>query len=258
MFIVLSTRETVRPRAVRAFTLLEVVLAILIASGILVVALYFYQQATSLRSQLLQETERIATARLVMEKMTSELRTTPQGSSARTTLSGGSNFIRFLKTDLPPRSGWSGAALGRATSPETDLKWVSYRLESADPTNTTGVSRSEEPVLGTRRLPLPAADFLLESTNNVSTNALLLAEQIRWLSFRYWNGNEWQDSWTAMELPSGVEISLAAEPPLEMDTNAPAGLFRRVIYLPGSNSEFQVGTQTNSAEINPEPKEASL
>jgi type II secretory pathway pseudopilin PulG len=58
----------------RAFTLVEVILAISIAIGILVVALFFHSQASHLRAQLLDESDRIAAIRLVMERLTAELR----------------------------------------------------------------------------------------------------------------------------------------------------------------------------------------
>src|SRR5258708_2784802 len=81
-----------------AFTLIEVLLAIFIASGILVVLLYFYQQATHLRAQAIQETERIAAAGLIMDKITSELRTTPAETAFGRGFAGGSNTIQFVKT----------------------------------------------------------------------------------------------------------------------------------------------------------------
>src|SRR5439155_8813829 len=70
-----NTSPNLRPGALsRGFTLVEVILAIGIAIGILMVALYLHSQATNLRAQLLRESERIAAMRLVMERLTSELR----------------------------------------------------------------------------------------------------------------------------------------------------------------------------------------
>src|ERR1041384_5134752 len=77
-------------RRARAFTLVEVILAIVIALGILVVLLYFYQQATNLRAQAILETERIASARLLMDRITSEL-SSSQSEGALEGLVGGPN-----------------------------------------------------------------------------------------------------------------------------------------------------------------------
>ena len=57
------------PRARHAFTLIEVVLAISIAIGIMLVLLFFYNQAATLRVQLVQQAERLSTIRLLMDRI---------------------------------------------------------------------------------------------------------------------------------------------------------------------------------------------
>ena len=49
----------------KAFTLIEVILAVVIAGGLLVVAISYYQRAADLRGQLLAESEKLTTIRLV-------------------------------------------------------------------------------------------------------------------------------------------------------------------------------------------------
>jgi len=61
-------------RTTAAFTLVEVVLAIAISVGIMFVALCFYSQCSNLRTQLIDEAERIGTIRLFLQKITSDLR----------------------------------------------------------------------------------------------------------------------------------------------------------------------------------------
>lgn len=245
-----------RARPIRAFTLLEVVLAILIASGILVVALHFYQQAANFRGQLLLETERLTGIRLLMDRLTSELRTTPQSSGLRISLTGQSNFIRFIRTDLPPRAAWTGTLFGRVASPETDLRLVTYRLDSSDGTNITGLFRMEEPAVS-RPVLISTGDVagveVPRDTAFTNSVAMLVSDQIRHLSFRFWNGEQWEDSWNAAAIPAGVEITLASEPlSLVTETNAPAEVFRRIIYLPGSATELAARTDTNRAEVGAE------
>jgi len=87
-----------RGLGVRGFTLLEVVLAIFIVIGMLTVALYFYQQAARLRSEVLLRIDEVSTARLLMDRMTAELRQAFAGDALMGGLTGTSNQHRFLQT----------------------------------------------------------------------------------------------------------------------------------------------------------------
>ena len=89
-------RNRLSSRAGRSggFTLIEVVLATVIAVGMLLIVLFFYQQAANLRSEVLQETERLSVIRLVMDRMTSELRSTRRHPAFAGAFVGESDFIR--------------------------------------------------------------------------------------------------------------------------------------------------------------------
>ena len=219
------------------FTLVEVVLAIVIALGILVVLLFFYQQATTLRSHALQETERIAAARLILDRMAGELRTIARGLSGQRTLSGRSNSIQFVMADVPSFSAWLGGALGRSAFPVTDLKSVWYRLESEDGTNVAGLLRTEEPFVQQSQILIDERiDEESTGTNSVAPlNALMVLPEIRFLQFRYWAGTNWLEAWDSTALPQGVEVSLGPEPVTNLAETAelPGDVFRRVIYLGG-------------------------
>ena len=221
-----------RLRSSGGFTLLEVVLAVVIAVGMLMVVLFFYQQAADLRTQLLQETEHLSVARLVMDRITGELRTARRHSYFQGAFIGEADFIQFIKTDIPSRAAWKGGASGRATLVETDLKLVSYRLGTSQGTNVLGFGRTEE-VLVDAIQPVGSQ----ESGSEKASSPKLLTDMIRFASFRYWDGRSWQSSWAGSELPQGIELSLGLEPlpsgtePLEY----PYEVFRRVICLPGSS-----------------------
>ncbi|MSU20725.1 MAG: hypothetical protein EXS30_04950 [Pedosphaera sp.] len=231
-----SIRSRTRLRSA-GFTLIEVVLAILIAIGLLVVALVFYQQAATLRAQLIEETERISTVRLLMDRITAELRTASRVALLQKPLTGGSNFIQFVKTDLPSQSVWSGGAFGRAVSPETDLKRVSYRLNSSTGTNITGLIRSEEPLVEPQRVIGTKGSIDVEEDSKPASpvgNEGVHFEGIRFARFRFWDGSTWQETWNLPVLPTGVEVSLGAEAASEEPepSEYPTGMFRRIIYLP--------------------------
>ncbi len=218
-------------RAGAAFTLVEVILAIFIALGILVVLLYFYQQATDLRSQVLQQTENIAAARLILDRLTGDLRTAQPDPAFGDGFIGSSNSIQFIKADVPSFAAWTGGTLGRSAFPVTDLKTVRYRLESGDDTNVVGLVRSEEPRVPRRQVV--ALDDL-EGTNAVAPAELppVLGE-IRFLQFRFWSGTNWLTSWAGSGCPEAVEISLGPEALTNgvEETEMPVDIFRRIVYL---------------------------
>ena len=215
----------------KAFTLVEVILAIVIALGILVVLLFFYQQATNLRTQVLEQTERIAAARLLMERLTGELRAAQFDVGFTRAFLGSSNSIEFVKAEVPSFNAWTGGALGRSSYPNSDLKRISYRLEMADDlTNVAGVLRAEEPLVA-RQATLSTNEYAPSTGFTNSPPGLI--EQIQFLQFRFWSGTNWVDTWASGGAPAGVEVSLGSEPiTSQTDTNEYTGeIFRRVIYL---------------------------
>ena len=230
---------TARTRSPNGFTLVEVVLAIGIAIGLLVVALYFYQQSANLRTQLIEESERLATIRLLLDRISTDLRTAyaqPQQG-----FTGDSTSMRFVRSEVLSRAGWIPPLPGRNLTPETDLKLVAYGVTSAlEGTNlvTSGIFRSEQPLI---EKPHPPGQ-ILGQTNTGSvfqTNAQVapLTEAIHYLRARYCGGGEWADTWDSTDPPKGVEISLGIEPLPEGTDPAdyPYEIFRRIIYLPGGS-----------------------
>ncbi|MBI5387636.1 MAG: hypothetical protein HZA90_23500 [Verrucomicrobia bacterium] len=227
-----------------AFTLLEVVLAVSIAIGLLLVVLYFYRQAADLRTELLKEAERVSATRLIMDRITADLRTARNDAAAGKTLSGSATSLRLLRTDPPSRAAWTGSRLGRAGFAETDLKWVDYSVGSAtEGTNVvaTGLTRTEQPYVELK--PMSAARRQNQVTVEVEETkppaAEPLSDAIRYVRFRYFDGAKWTESWSGARLPLGVEVTLAEAAPEETTTpeEKPGEFFRRVIYLPGSSAE---------------------
>jgi len=236
-----------------AFTLLEVVFAIGIATGILVAALAFHHQATALRANLLDEAERLAAVRQIMDRLAADLRVAPGYNHVG--FIGDSNSLRFVTTRLPLTP----------VGFDSDLRRVTYRATfSGDATNLTvsGLSRLDEPAVELIASPLtstaatgtttePVGDAAEELAASV-TNATLsvagaaepLTESIRFLNFRFWDGSAWRDTWSGVAPPPGVEISLGFESlPADMTPDMyPGEVFRRVIFLPAG--------QPKSAEEN--------
>jgi hypothetical protein len=223
--------------------LIEVILAISIAIGILIVALSFYRQATDLRGQLLREAERLSDIRLLLDHLTADLRAARSGGSG---FNGETASLSFLKAGLGFGNSWTSAPAG-------DLKWVAYHATTAlDGTNlvVSGIVRTE--VASARMLateetrPSTVTPVETVATNSpVSTNAASaivsgrslepLSTSIRFLQFRYWDGETWADAWNSIDPPTGVEVTVGSEPlPQEaLSAEYPFETFRRVIFLPG-------------------------
>jgi type II secretory pathway pseudopilin PulG len=240
-----------------AFTLVEVVLAILIISGIMTVLLYFYHRSAQVRQAALEEAEFLATSRMLFEQVTIELRTARVVEDQFIGLEGSSNAITFVCTTIPQMSRWIVSTNEAVTlAPATDLKKVTYRLLMG--TNTferKGVDREEELLLGGAFTSgTNATEFVNAEETNLTAEASLfttnqivrarvpLTERVQFLQFRYWAGTNWVDSWSGMDLPAGVEMTLGHDPmPPESGAEGyPYELFRRVIYLPNSTHPSNV------------------
>lgn len=220
----------------RAFTLIEVILAVVIASGLLVVAVSYYQRSADLRAQLLDEGERLTTVRLMMDRITLDLRTA--FAEPRQGFSGTADYMKFTHAGNPSPGNLAEGA----------MKLVTYSvLTNADGTNATmvvGFNRVETPLVE-MRVASPtnregfsfngAMDPLAAATKNIVEP---LTRAIRLVHFRYFDGSEWLDGWNGVDLPLGVEVTFGTEPPSPVEEEEYTGeLFRRVIYVPaGRNS----------------------
>jgi hypothetical protein len=246
--------------------LLEVVLALSITIGLLVVVLYFYQQAARLRDSTLGATAGLAAVRLCMDRLGTELRT---ASGQPGSFSGGARELEFLHCELPEPPGGGAGETSIGGLPAFRLRRIRYALpETDDPASGPGLMRTETTV--TAAAPEPGVDsvaaeppdtndvWAVESTTaeaegtRVTTAfpaagaAALTLPEIRHLGFRYWDGTAWLDSWSGSSLPRGVEITLALEsvsPDAGPDA-VPGEIFRRVIALPAGQA---AGPEARSA-----------
>lgn len=252
------------PRA-SGFTLIEVLLAIAIATGLLLVAILFYRQTADLRSQILGQADRYAQIRLVLDRVSSDLRTARAHAGDPAAFSGNGTAIRF------ERAAWTGpAADGTASfiAGASDLTQITISaIQSLDGTNLTvnGLDRIEEPLAlrkgrGTPSetgLPSVAIQSGASRLGSVSSASAIekdsrtahlrpaepLSDAIRFVRFRYWDGVGWMDGWTNFSPPPGVEMTLSCEAPVE-GTNAgeySSEMFRRVVFLPGGEVVRQPG-----------------
>ncbi|HJN82128.1 MAG: type II secretion system protein [Verrucomicrobiota bacterium] len=245
-----------------AFTVLEVMLAIVIATGLLATAMYYYQQAARFRNDLLEESERIGSARLILDRLSTELRCSLHHPVRGTGVKGGTDWIEFLKSSVPSLASWRVQTEGNPPPyPETGYRLVRYELVKKPvlegpldntanqqmvermATQTVGGSGESDQMLVT----LMQGDAINRTerrllTAKLSTNTVVavridpvrITDQLKYLKFRYLNNGAWVDSWSGPRPPLGVEVSLGIDPMsatnlLEEYTNH---VFRRIIRIP--------------------------
>lgn len=267
-----------RRNASEAFTLVEVILAIGLATALLLIALVFYRQATDLREQIIRESEHFSALRLALDRLASDLRAAQPHASPGNEFTGDSNSLRFIKVALTslPKVAMTNASpdnLASTNAPDpSDLVRVSFMtLTNADGTNIeiSALDRTEEPLSFNS-----VSSIVPFSTNSLSTNSLLplaldstnfplnqtnqffepFADGIRYVRFRYWDGTAWQPGWSNAAPPLGVEIVLAAQtlPDDAAPDTYPPEAFRRVVFLPGgmvqtnSDADFSTNNLPNS------------
>ncbi len=242
-----SSRSGQRRRrsAQAAFTLVEIILAIGLATGLLVIAITFYHQATEMRGHILTEAERVTTVRLVLDRLANDLRAAQPTAASGNEFTGDETSMSFVKCawTVLPANPTNGAG------ETTDLLRVS--LTTLYATNGTqvvvqGLDRTETPLSLALPLPLPLSptDPAVEATNSLdlslfsdtATNQVTdpFAGLVRYVRFRYWDGGNWQSAWKNSNPPPGVEIILATDrlaDDAEPDTFPPEP-FRRVVFLP--------------------------
>ncbi len=112
-----------------AFTLIEVVLAIALTTGLLLTVLVFYQAAATLRRDLEEDLEGTAEARLLLDRIATELRGAVHQSRAGYGMKGGETWIEFVTAVVPTDSAWNIDYAASAPVPQTDLEVVRYELK---------------------------------------------------------------------------------------------------------------------------------
>lgn len=232
----------------RAFTILEVVLAVTIAVGLLLVVLTFYSQASQVRQDVMTEAGRISVIRLVMDRLTSELRSIPASDQINAPLWGGEATIGFISATAPApqRMAWNGSELGRLERPEFDLHQITYAV--GDGLLDIGIFRTESTWVD-KPLTANATSVAATEMESQASGTKPLAVEVEYLHFRYWDGTEWLPAWNQSSPPRAVEITLGVEPlPVDMlAEDYPYEVFRRIVALPSGMEVPSISTEATFA-----------
>lgn len=240
----------------RGFTLLEMILAISLAVGLLGALYGFYDQVSSVRHRVLRQMAFYGAERQVMDRLTGELQSAVPYPFLGLALEGqvllaestggpwGGSTTRFFTTMLPGPAAWAEFSVTETPPPpEHDVQWVGYSLQVYQDEeglwHNGGLVRSVQRLLTS---PLaeegegPEAEIVVEP----------FAPEIKFFYVQYYDGQAWTDAWIDGTLPMAVEVVLGAEELPEgmdvLDYLAEPGLypvFRRTIYLPGGTSNRQ-------------------
>ncbi len=242
------------PATLGGFTLIEVILAIGIAAGILMVVLFFYGQCELMRTQLLQENAKISAARLVMERLSSELSGARRCQTYQQGLSGGADNLQFVRLDFPLPSAWTNATGSASATGGWPFRLVSYSLGQGTNGSPSGLIRSEGALSRQTSVVSTNADQApLDAGGTATPGGGVTIEQLQFLRFRYYDGTNWLEAWSGADLPLGIEVSLGVDPlPPELTADEyPFELYRRVIALPNSPAGVTSGHAATAGKEGP-------
>jgi hypothetical protein len=205
-----------------------------ILSGIM---FYLYGEALEVRDQVSEEMDLLMAERLIMSRMTSELRSAMEYPFMQTGMEGEAGSASWITVQAPGRAAWVVAGLDENTvPPECDIRMVGYRLrvetdEESGEDVVTGLERTCQKILSAS----VAEEETEEETESAEIEVVFLTDRIKHLRLRYYDGSGWFDTWTEQDLPAAVEITLGDLPMAEEETEEEyAGkLFRRIVHVPG-------------------------
>lgn len=217
-----------RLRRRSAFTLLEVVLAVVLVVLVLGGVLAFYRFAAEARSDIMRKADALSARRLIMERITLELQTAFVSSHDGLSLNGSWDRLSLSTATMPKPSAWVvREATDTTVTNEQGVETVSYSLRTHTEDDETVV------IDGLERLSQPAITQGLADLPYGTSS--LLSSEVKFVRFRFWDGAAWNDGWNGATLPMGVEVVLGAEPlPVGSDPTAySTPIARRVIFVPG-------------------------
>ncbi len=211
----------------RGFTLLELIVAMVLFSLVMSAAYALFDSGQELSSDA-EEVSRVQQeARFVLETLRRDIQgVVGIGSYSETTV------YQFLGTNE-----------GTEEEPLDEVRFLAVNretLSSLDPESDLGITRyyviEEEDSMEQKGLVRIKNSDLLGSTEmeEEEEEAQEIGPNITFLGLRYYDGNDWQDSWDStlsLTLPEAVEVTLFLRVP---GTEEEVQEFQSKIYLPVS------------------------
>jgi type II secretory pathway pseudopilin PulG len=266
------------PARNRGFTLVEVVLAVGLAMALLALAMGFHYRTADTRDALTAEMQAIEGERLVMDRLTDELRCAMAYPFLGIGLDGGTDHLAFVTPTLVGPRAWAtwpaSEASGEAPPPTHDLALLGYRLRAWEDeqgnVHVAGLERTVQPAQMTQpELTEEPAERMVMRDGEAAVlqepplvRCDLISSDIKFLMVRYYDEalaeggvaeSPWAGAWGGGDLPLAVEITLGRHPkPVEMELEDYLDVYdlsRRVIYLPGrAGSQAQGGRGSRAGD----------
>jgi prepilin-type N-terminal cleavage/methylation domain-containing protein len=239
-------------RSHRAFTLVEVLLAVSLVAVLLGAVFALYAYAMDLRADIGNAAAELASQRIAMDRMTNELRgamlypvlrsdeENPEETFMTIGVMGSAESIEFVTARLPGPAAWvQRKVTEEPVPPEPDVEVVTYRLRYEE-----GDVAGQQVVMGLQRV---SRKVLASRSDDSEADAAVLSDHVKFVRFRYFDGEQWVGSWDRPALPVAVEVILGREP-LDEDVEVeqlegisveefvdiyPHEIFRRVVFVPG-------------------------
>jgi prepilin-type N-terminal cleavage/methylation domain-containing protein len=170
------------------------------------------------------------------------------GSSSRVAFNmgvqGDATYLSLYVSKVPPELGKN---IDPGSQPYSDLRRVTYWL-AMDNATPLGLARQE--------LPVATADEALNPfvADDIDQAAYVFAPEVINVSFEYFDGTSWLDSWDGSAESSGPPVAIAFKltvrrgpPPAAATDPVDSMVYRHVVFLPTANG----ATSMSSAEEQP-------
>ncbi len=212
--------RTLRPYR-RGITLLEMLLAVSLLLLTMATLFLFYTVALDATGRAGKFTIRTQQARVILQQMAREVRQATTGASDKGKgIVGRMHSLTLLTSGLPdPTLMYTYGLDEKPPTPSSDVRQIEYYLavdpDSPDEAGNPGVLglvRREQKQLTKEVVDLDGSDVLEE--------VRMMAPEVQFLRFRYFDGATWQDVWTggagSNGLPQAVKIEIGYSPDVEM------------------------------------------
>lgn len=207
-----------RSRGGRAFTLLEVLIALSLTVVLLGVLMSFYWETMKVRQSAVDIADRTQLARQVLSRIANELRGAVGIDEIRFPvehrLLGDRRQISFLTTALPRSDQYQFTGEFDEQPPaRADMTQLTYWLW-IDPENT---DEDGEPIVGgiIRTEKQTLNQYLVEEDDPLDVRNDLWSYELGYLEFRYFDGVEWTTVWDATQgnsLPHMIMVTVGFKP----------------------------------------------
>lgn len=211
-------RHNVRRRGI---TLLEMLLAVGLLLMTIATLFLFYTIALDATGRAGKFTVRTQQARVVLQQLAREIRQAAAGAADKgEALTGKMHSLTLETSGLPdPALMYSYGLDEKPPMPSSDMRKVDYYLavdpDSPDEAGNPGVLglvRREQ-----KQMTQQVVDL---DTSEVLDEVRMMAPEVQYIRFRYFDGATWQDVWTGgggvNSLPQAVKIEIGYTPDVAM------------------------------------------